>query len=99
MQLDPEDPLSTSLRHFRWALQRLVAVCVLLTLIALTLGCPHVQTSYQYRDTGRGYIPLDERDVVSATYLGPFGWRTLYAREFDQKLNAVLFIPVSECFD
>lgn len=99
MWLDPDDPLSVSIRRLRWMLQRALAAGGVLLCIALMLGCPHIQTSYQYLDTGQDYIRPEDRVLASASYLGPFGWQQITYGDFDGGLPIVKFLPFHDCID
>jgi len=95
VQLDPDDPLAHAIHAARRKLTTLLLVLAALAVAIIATGVPHLQVNYQYVDTGQRYVPIEQRRVTSANYVGPFGWR----HELGPRQPVVKFIPLRDCID
>jgi len=64
------------LRYFLW-----IIVPVIIFLIYLIWGLPHVRWSYSWLDQGQGNDPFADRNYTSCTYWGPYGGFTVYPND------------------
>ena len=94
-QLDPDDPLAHAFVAVKRKLTTTLLVLIGLSVAVVLVGVPHLQLNYQYVDTGQRYIPVEQRRVTSANYIGPFGRR----HELGPRQPVVKFIPLHACID
>lgn len=94
-----DDPVSNAMRQYRWTLYRWGAVIVVVGVLIIWKGIPHIQTTYTYYGAKRsGWVPAT--DKASAWYISVTGWKQVHRWDYgDKGCPFVLFIPLGDCID
>lgn len=94
---DPYDPRLRARRRLWLKAKCALVLILMLVLVMCLIGVPHLQGNFKTHYRRDGFTPA--RDKISASYLGPTGWRTYDAAYTDYEgLPVVLFVPVDEVF-
>ncbi len=96
--VDPTDPIRRAYRRYLHLLKKCLIVLLLLTVVVLFAGVPHLQTTYHY--SGRrpaGGIPIAEQKT-DAWYFSITGWQHVRSGQYGQKgCPWLLLIPLKDC--
>ena len=97
---DETGPLIRAYRRLLHRLMILSVVLLVLVVLSLVVGLPHLQSSYTYLGPRPTNGIVNSRQKINAWYLGPIGWQHVRSGQYGHDgCPYILFIPLWDCFD
>ena len=97
---DPHDAIARAYRRLLHRLMVWGVIALVLLVVSIVVGVPHLQTSYSYRGTTPSDGIVKAWQKIDAWYVGPFGFKQVRSGKYgNEGCPYVLLGPLFDCFE